>query len=62
MKFLNFWRHFGSLAVNLIYPNTPPQLAYALLKGNGQYLRDKGETVLIRQFYDYTSRSKKIKI
>jgi len=42
---------------NLLYPNTPPQLAYALLKGNGQYLRDKQETVLIRQFYDYTSRS-----
>lgn len=57
MKFLNFWRHVGSLIGNLVYPNTPPQLAYALLKGNGQYLRDKRETVLIRQFYDYTSRS-----
>lgn len=41
-----------------MHPNLPPTLAYAILKGNGQYLRDQHEAVLTRQFYDYTSRSK----
>ena len=34
-----------------------PKLAFALVKGNGRYLKKNTENVLINQFYDYTSRS-----
>jgi hypothetical protein len=58
LKMANLWKHLGSLVTTLFYPNCPPPLAYAILKGNGQYLRDQHPMVLTRQFYDYTSRSK----
>lgn len=38
------------------------EIHYAVLKGNGQYLKLSGETleaVLVTQLYDYTIRSKK---
>ena len=36
----------------------PQQPAYAILKGNGRYLREDSENVHKKQFYDYTSRRK----
>jgi hypothetical protein len=38
------------------------ELSYAILRGNGRYLREEGEDVHKKQFYDYTSRSKLIDI
>ena len=34
-----------------------PTLHYAVLKGNGKYLREE-EDAFVKQFYDYTSRRK----
>lgn len=60
LKIANFWKHLGYLIERIMHPNLPPTLAYAILKGNGQYLRDQHEAVLTRQFYDYSSRSNKL--
>lgn len=57
-RVLQLTRCFLRIGNNLIHhlPRDPP--AYAILKGNGRYLRDDGENVHQKQFYDYTSRSK----
>lgn len=57
---IRIWRSILEFIWSVVYPNTPPVLGYAILKGNGQYLRTNREEVLIQQFYDYTSRSKKL--
>jgi len=40
LKAVNFWKHVLSVIANVFDPHLPP-LAYAILKGNGQYLRDQ---------------------
>ncbi len=57
-KFIRLWKNIISFLLSLLNPDTPPTLAYAILKGNGQYLRKHSQDVLVHQFYDYTSRSK----
>jgi hypothetical protein len=59
-KTFRLWKHIFNFAASLLNPNSPPVLAYAILKGNGQYLRSQSEDVLTHQFYDYTSRSNQI--
>ena len=36
------------------------EFSYAVLKGNGRYLREDCPDTLKKQFYDYTSRRNKI--
>ena len=45
--------------VSLINGRDISQMAYALVKGNGRYLKKNCEEVFVHQFYDYTSRSNK---
>jgi|JI6StandDraft_1071083.scaffolds.fasta_scaffold557392_1 hypothetical protein len=39
-KTIRIWKSIISFVFSVLYPNSPPVLAYAILKGNGQYLRN----------------------
>lgn len=62
-KILQGWR--CAVAVSKTFMNLKPEkmeLSYAILRGNGRYLREESENVHKKQFYDYTSRSKQVKM
>ena len=47
---------------SLIAVGPTDQLQYALLKGNGKYLKTDHPAVFTHQFYDYTARSRRLLI
>jgi hypothetical protein len=55
-KLLQIFKCFLNIGNSLINATPTPDLCYAILKGNGRYLRDEGQSVHKKQFYDYTSR------
>ena len=57
IKSIHFTKLIFSFLFSLFSPAEVPKLAFALVKGNGRYLKKNTENVLINQFYDYTSRS-----
>jgi len=58
LKTINLWRNIFWLLVDLFSPNSLPKLVFAVVKGNGRYLRAHRENVYTEQFYHYTLRSK----
>ena len=58
IKMINLTKLIVTFGLSLLSPAETPKLVFALVKGNGRYLKKNSENVLIHQFYDYTSRSK----
>jgi hypothetical protein len=58
IKTINLWKSIFWLLVELFSPSSLPQLVFAVVKGNGRYLRSQHENVYTQQFYHYTLRSK----
>ena len=57
LKMFNFAKLIFTFFLSLLSASEVPKLPFALVKGNGKYLKKNDENVLIHQFYDYTSRS-----
>lgn len=54
---VNVARYLQAVCWYFTNPTHSKILYYAILKGNGRYLREDCQEVLIYQFYDYTARS-----
>lgn len=55
-KTLSFLRYLFTMVQSVMNPHQIPEVGYAILKGNGRYLREDSDKVLVNQFYDYTVR------
>lgn len=58
LKTINLWKSIICLIFELISPSALPRLVFAVVKGNGRYLRSHNEHVYVDQFYHYSLRSK----
>ena len=58
VKTVNLWKSIFWLLMEVASPNSLPKLVFAVVKGNGRYLRANHENVYVHQFYHYTLRSK----
>jgi hypothetical protein len=56
-KVVQSWKSMVTLGRTLLFNTASSALSYAILRGNGRYLRVESEDVHKKQFYDYTSRS-----
>ncbi len=54
----NLIKNVIRFTTSIWYESPTEPLPYAILKGNGKYVKDHDENVLINQLYDYTVRSK----
>lgn len=55
-KLYSVCRCFLKIGNDLISNCSTAEFSYAVLKGNGRYLREDCPDTLKKQFYDYTSR------
>jgi len=55
-KTISIIRYVYTIGVSLVRPVNLCQLYYAVLKGNGRYLKEDCKDVYTQQLYDYTAR------
>lgn len=55
-KIITILRYLYTILVSILHLNSSSHLYYAVLKGNGRYLREDCEEVFTHQLYDYTAR------
>jgi hypothetical protein len=54
----NFIKKIIELPTSIYKPKVTEPIQYAILKGNGKYLKTDSDLVFTYQLYDYTVRSK----